>query len=77
QHLWQHHHGELLCDSGRKFVCLWTVGSDSACSQTITDLDNLARHMSSVHLKLTAQKCATCGAEFSRMDALRRHSKKC
>ena len=77
QHLWQHHHNDHVRESNGRLICQWKEGTDEACSQTITDLGNLARHMTSVHLRLTVHKCPTCGAQFSRMDALRRHCKKC
>ncbi|EPS94239.1 hypothetical protein FOMPIDRAFT_1134756, partial [Fomitopsis schrenkii] len=77
QHLWQYHQSHLVRDAHGKYVCQWLTSTGHACAMTISDLDNLARHMASVHLKLTAQKCPTCGSHFSRTDALLRHCRKC
>ena len=77
QHLWQHHRTHLLRDVHGKYVCQWLTNTGHTCAMAISDLDNLARHIGSVHLKLTAQKCPTCGSQFSRTDALLRHCRKC
>ncbi|KAI0733027.1 hypothetical protein C8Q72DRAFT_894875, partial [Fomitopsis betulina] len=76
QHLWQYHRAHLLFDNHGKYVCRWRAGT-TACCMGISDLDNLARHIASVHLKLTVQQCSRCKSRFSRMDALLRHYKKC
>ena len=77
QHLWQFHRNNLLRDAHGKYVCQWLTSTGHTCAMAISDLDNLARHMASVHLKLTVQKCPTCGSQFSRADALLRHCRKC
>ena len=77
QHLWQYHRNHLARDIQGKYVCQWLTSTSHVCGMAIADLDNLARHMASVHLKLTAQKCPTCGSQFSRTDALLRHCRKC
>lgn len=76
QHLWQYHRTHFLFDSHGKYVCRWHSGT-MACHMGISDLDNLARHIASVHLKLTVQRCSRCNSQFSRQDALLRHYKKC
>jgi len=77
QHLWQHHRNHFAHDRHGKNICQWRTGTREVCAMAISDLDNLARHMASVHLKLTTQKCPRCGSQFSRMDALLRHCKRC
>ena len=76
QHLWHYHRNHFIYNSQGKYVCRWHTGPEP-CYMPISDLDNLARHIASVHLQLTAQRCLKCKSQFSRMDALLRHCKKC
>ncbi|KZT64297.1 hypothetical protein DAEQUDRAFT_41481 [Daedalea quercina L-15889] len=77
QHLWLHHRNHCLRDQQGKYRCQWQTRTREFCSKAISDFDNLARHIASVHLKLTTQKCQKCGGEFARTDALLRHSRHC
>lgn len=52
QHLWQHHHGGLIHDSLGRYICQWSTSGETTCLEHISDLDNLARHIVSVHLRL-------------------------
>ncbi|KAH9829082.1 uncharacterized protein C8Q71DRAFT_791632 [Rhodofomes roseus] len=78
QHLWKYHQRHFVRDRHGKYLCQWRTGPGrEVCAMAISDLDNLARHMASVHLRLTTQKCPRCGSQFSRTDALLRHCKRC
>ena len=77
QHLWQHHYIYFVHDSLGRHICQWRANNGKTCLERISDLDNLASHIASVHLRLIAQRCPICAGEFARMDSVLRHRKKC
>lgn len=74
----EEHHGLIAQLSGSavgcSFRCDWNdAGSGSRCSKEVCSIFQLAKHISTVHLKLFQVFCGGCGIHFSRQDSLDRH----
>lgn len=66
-------HSELSSASQKeRKMCLWDEGS--VCGREL-DAASIAKHIASVHLKSTAQKCEYCHNTIGRADSLARHKR--
>ena len=58
--------------NGQKVACPWTEKDGSLCTTEVSQ-ETLAKHIATVHLQLTIQRCEHCHAVTSRKDAAKRH----
>jgi len=58
--------------------CQWRYPTtNDRCRKVLKDFGGLLKHVKQVHLKAMTCKCAKCGRDFARSDALTRHELKC
>ncbi|KZT09284.1 uncharacterized protein LAESUDRAFT_546708 [Laetiporus sulphureus 93-53] len=68
-----------LCNPGEhrpRGTCEWYPERGVKCGREMYQ-NQYGRHVATVHLECNRCKCERCGAKFTRIDGLARHSKTC